>query len=325
MVKGALIKKIVYPLLAAGLITFFFWQHGRPDPMWLGKDKEFWYEALYLAFVLGMGLPVLIRWRHSRYFTIRTLSCMAVQLLWGFLIIYYLLPFNWRGVVIEGNLLPFTAFAQNLWPLEIYGLIVPRYFGFIPVVTGWFAYVVITSLILMPILVLRFGRAYCSWFCACGNLAETAGDPFRTQAPKGPRAVLAEWGIALFVIFAVAATGALVFNLGNQTLWQNIWGYWVKFIFASILGVGLYPLLGGRVWCRYFCPWAGMFGALGKLGKAGIAANNMCMGCGLCNKHCEMGIDIRRNALQGKITKTTSCVYCGACVAICPRNVLRVI
>jgi len=320
----AKVKKVLYPVLAAAIAYFLIWQSKRTDPLWLGKDKEFWYETLYLAFVLIMGVPVLIKWRKSRYFTIRTVSCMVSQLVWGWLLIYFILPFNWRGVVQDGQLIPFVAFAQNLWPLEIFGLVVPKYFGFIPVVVGWFTYVIITSLVLMPILTLRFGRAYCSWFCSCGNLAETAGDPFRTMSPKGVKSAKAEWIIVPFVLFAVAATIGLAFNLGNQDFWTTGWSYWVKFIFAGIVGVGLYPLLGNRIWCRYLCPWAGMFGVLGKLGKAGIAANNMCMGCGMCNKHCDMGIDIRRNALHGKVTKTTSCIYCGACVAVCPRNVLRV-
>jgi polyferredoxin len=325
MAQRALAKKIGYPILAAALIAFFFWQERRTDPMWLGRDKSFWYETLYLAFVLGMGVPVLIKWRRSRYFTIRTISCMASQLVWGYLVIYFILPLSWTTVTYPGGRSSLTPFAQNLWPLEIYGLVVPRYFGFPPVVAGWFVYVVATSLVLMPVLVLRFGRAYCSWFCACGNLAETAGDPFRTQAPKGTRWVRFEWVISAFVLFAILATVFLAFNLPGQKVWQEGWGFWVKFIFSSVIGLGLYPLLGNRPWCRYFCPWAGLFGALGKLGKAGIAANNNCMGCGLCNKHCDMGIDIRRNALRGEITKTTSCVYCGACVAVCPRNVLRVL
>ncbi len=323
--RRALIKQIAYPLLAAALIAFFFWQHYRDDPKWLGRDKEFWYETLYLAFVLGLGVPVLIKWRHSRYFTIRTLSCMASQLLWGWLILYFLLPMAAAGVYLSDQWFPFTAFAQNLWPLEIYGLVVPRYFGWSPVVIGWFTYVVVAGLIIMPLLVLRFGRAYCSWFCSCGNLAETAGDPFRTQSPKGTRWARVEWGISLFVLFAIAATVGLAFNWGNQSVWENGWGYVVKFLFAGVLGVGLYPLVGNRPWCRYWCPWAGLFGGLSKFGRSGIAANTMCMACGLCNKHCDMGIDIRRNAMHGRVTKTTSCVYCGACVAVCPRHVLRVI
>jgi polyferredoxin len=250
---------------------------------------------------------------------------MVTQLIWGYLLVYFLLPPNWRGVTQSGQLNPFGAFAQNFWPLEIYGVIIPRYYGWIPVVVGWFAYVAITSFILMPPIVLRFGRAYCSWFCPCGNLAETFGDSFRTQSPKGRRSSLFEYIIIVFVIFAIAATIGLTFNLGNQALWQRIWGFWVKFIFAGVIGIGLYPILGNRIWCRYFCPWAGLFGALSKAGRSGIAANNMCMACGMCNKHCDMGIDIRSNAMHARVTKTTSCIYCGACVAICPRNVLRVI
>ncbi len=293
--------------------------------MWLGRDKDFWYETLYLAFVLGMGIPVLLKWRRSRYFTVRTISCMVTQLLFGWAVMYFLLPMRLTGVSLSGQWYPFTVFAQTLWPLEIYGLIIPRYFGWQPIVTAWFVYALVAGLILMPVLVLRFGRAYCSWMCACGNLAETAGDPFRTQSPKGRRASLFEYMLVPFVLFAFAATLGLALKLGHQTVWEQGWGYWVKFLFAGVLGIGLYPLLGNRIWCRYWCPWAGLFGALGKLGRSGIAANHMCMACGMCNKHCDMGIDIRAQAMHGQVTKTTSCIYCGACVAICPRNVLRVI
>ena len=323
MVDKALAKKIAFPILAIALMAVIVWEYYVPEQHWLGHDKDFWYASAYLALVLGMGIPTLIRWRRSRYFTIRTISNMVTQAFFGFLLVYYILPFNWRGVVIDMNLLPFTAFAQNLWPLEIYGLITFVYFGFIPVVVGWMIYVIATSLIIMPLLVMRYGRAYCSWLCACGNLAETLGDPFRTQSPKGERAVKFEWMIVPFVLFAIAATIGIGAHLGKQDAWQMLWGFWVKFIFAGVLGLGLYPVLGNRIWCRYWCPWAGLFGALGKLGVSRIEANNMCMGCGLCNKHCEMGIDIRRNALHGQPTKTTSCIYCGACVAVCPRKVLK--
>ena len=47
--RRAVIKKIAYPLLAVLLAAFLWWQHARPDPMWPGRDKDFWYETLYLA------------------------------------------------------------------------------------------------------------------------------------------------------------------------------------------------------------------------------------------------------------------------------------
>jgi polyferredoxin len=160
-------------------------------------------------------------------------------------------------------------------------------------------------------------------------LAETFGDPFRTQSPKGPKSSYFEWILVPMVLFAVLATISVIFGWGRtetgQTHISLAYDFWGKFILAGVIGITTYPLLGPRIWCRYLCPWAGLFGAIGKWGKAGIAANDMCMGCGMCNKHCNMGIDIRANALKGEITKTTSCIYCGACVAVCPRRVLRVI
>ncbi len=87
-----MIKKIAYPLLAVLLAAFLWWQHARPDPMWAGRDKDFWYETLYLGFVLGMGIPVLIKWRKSRYFAVRTISCMVTQLIFGWAVMYVLLP-----------------------------------------------------------------------------------------------------------------------------------------------------------------------------------------------------------------------------------------
>ncbi len=39
----------------------------------------------------------------------------------------------------------------------------------------------------------------------------------------------------------------------------------ISFGLAGMLGVGLYPLFGTRVWCRFFCPMAGMLGIFQNL------------------------------------------------------------
>ena len=47
------------------------------------------------------------------------------------------------------------------------------------------------------------------------------------------------------------------------------------------------------------------------------------MSCGNCSTFCEMGIDVRAYAQQGKNIVRSSCVGCGVCAAACPRGVLK--
>lgn len=323
-----MVRKIAYIALAAVIAFVVIWAHYAEAQSIAGLSVTFWYESLYTALVLVMGVPVLIKFWHKRYFAVRTITVMLVQLFFGYLLAYFLLPESWRGTMGYATTL-YGPFLQYFWPLEINGVVLHKYLGLTPVVIGWLIYVIGTSLVLMPIIVMRFGRAYCSWFCGCGAFAETLGDPFRTQSPKGPKSTYYEWILVPMVLFAVLATISVIFGWGRtetgQTHLSLAYDLWGKFVLAGIIGLATYPLLGPRIWCRYLCPWAGLFGAISKWGKSGIAANDLCMACGMCNKHCNMGIDIRVNAMNGEVTKTTSCIYCGACVAVCPRRVLRII
>ena len=47
------------------------------------------------------------------------------------------------------------------------------------------------------------------------------------------------------------------------------------------------------------------------------------MSCGNCSTYCEMGIDVRAYAQEGKNIVRSSCVGCGICSAVCPRGVLK--
>ena len=69
-------------------------------------------------------------------------------------------------------------------------------------------------------------------------------------------------------------------------------------MFAGVLGVGLYPLMGTRVWCRFGCPMAALLGLVQKLGRFRITVKkDMCISCGNCSTYCEMGIDVRQYAM----------------------------
>ena len=105
---------------------------------------------------------------------------------------------------------------------------------------------------------------------------------------------------------------------------QEWYGFVVGAILSGIAGVVLYPLLGTRVWCRFFCPMAAILGLVQKFGRFRITVkDNMCISCGNCSTYCEMGIDVRSYAQSNQSFKRASCVGCGMCAHVCPRGVLK--
>ena len=103
------------------------------------------------------------------------------------------------------------------------------------------------------------------------------------------------------------------------------YGFAIGAAFSGVIGVGFYPLLGNRVWCRFGCPMAAILGLQQRLfSKFRITTNGgQCISCGNCTTHCEMGIDVRSYAQKGENIVRSSCVGCGICAAVCPRGVLK--
>jgi polyferredoxin len=99
---------------------------------------------------------------------------------------------------------------------------------------------------------------------------------------------------------------------------------------VGILPVTLYPFLGGKVWCRYWCPLAKLmhlFSAVyTRLGisRFRIVANDKCIACNECSRNCQVGIDVMRYALRQEVldNATSSCIGCGICVTVCPMDTL---
>jgi polyferredoxin len=186
-----------------------------------------------------------------------------------------------------------------------------------------------------PVLTYFFGkRWYCSWVCGCGALAETAGDAFRHLSSKSN----ASWRLERWTIYPIlgiitTVTAALwYFDVHPNTELQNyvttanrIYGFVIGGLFSGVVGVGFYPILGSRIWCRFGCPMAAILGIIQKyVSRFRIETNGgQCISCGNCSTYCEMGIDVRAYAQEGRDIKRASCVGCGVCVSVCPRGVLR--
>lgn len=289
-------------------------------------DKWFVYGSLYTFSVLVMGLKFGFKYRHSRYQVLRTVSVCFFQL--GFA---YLIPAFMQ--LMHQPEYYFTYF----WPLkDWYGSpSALQYFGGYAIGPYLLAFGALMTFVGTPVLTYFFGkRWYCSWVCGCGGLAETAGDPFRHLSDKSLRA----WQIERRMIYTVLAavvfmTALLWFNSAQQGAFLGRfsqafslgYGYVVGMVFSGVVGVGFYPLMGSRVWCRFGCPMAAVLGILQKRkSKFRITVNGgQCISCGNCSTYCEMGIDVRQYAQRGQDVVRASCVGCGICAAVCPRGVLR--
>lgn len=115
-----------------------------------------------------------------------------------------------------------------------------------------------------------------------------------------------------------------VFFIDSYKL-RSWYGFFIGAAFSGVIGVGFYPLLGSRVWCRFGCPMAAILGLQQRLfSRFRITTNGgQCISCGNCSNACEMGIDVRAYAQKGENIVRSSCVGCGICSAVCPRGVLK--
>jgi polyferredoxin len=116
-------------------------------------------------------------------------------------------------------------------------------------------------------------------------------------------------------------------NLFLINSWQlrSVYGFLIGSAFSGVIGVGFYPIMGSRVWCRFGCPMAAILGLQQRFfSRFRITTNGgQCISCGNCSTYCEMGIDVRAYAQKGQNIVRASCVGCGICSAVCPRGVLR--
>jgi polyferredoxin len=309
-----------------GFIAFF-------DPLSHALKSQkasewFVYGVLYTTLILALGVKFIWKYRHNRYQIVRTLSVMFFQTAIAFLLPEILANFN----------LPFVDF-KSIWPLNYYfffdwhinEMLANGNFGLFMLFWGIASFVIIS-----PVLTYFYGkRWYCSWVCGCGGLAETAGDSFIHLSDKS----LGAWKLERYVIYGVLVfvtlmtfmvlytrfTGSANILFLNSYQLSKWYGMFIGAAFSGVVGVGFYPILGSRVWCRFGCPMAGYLGLLQKyFSRFRITTNGgQCISCGNCSSACEMGIDVKAYAQKGQDIVRSSCVGCGICSAVCPRGVLK--
>jgi ferredoxin-type protein NapH len=317
-------------------LSMFF--KGQPASQW------FVYGTLYTLAIVSLGIKFLYKYRGNRYQTWRTISVMIAQAVFAYFIPEILAGLNYNDVTTaSGEYLGYyNTDIKNIWPLDYdffhdwqqdaFRQEAYQPIGILFLIIGIAAFLVIT-----PVLTYFIGkRWYCSWVCGCGGLAETAGDPFRHLSSKKLSAWKIErWLIHSVMVFVFVMTAATVygyfwntgevFGLNIYNNFQKPYGFLIGAAFSGVIGVGFYPMMGSRVWCRFGCPMAGYMGIIQRFkSRFRITTNGgQCISCGNCSTYCEQGIDVRAYAQKGQNIVRASCVGCGICSAVCPRGVLK--
>lgn len=301
--------------------------NGKPASQW------FVYGTLYTLAILAFGYKFILKYRHNRYQIIRTTVVMISQLLFA-----YLIPEILEG--LNSDQAYYSKDFKNMWPLNYYffdewhinNMKAGGSLGMFYLVWGIALFLIVT-----PVVTYFVGkRWYCSWICGCGGLAETAGDSFRQLSSKKLYAWKIErWMIHSVLLFSFLMTAGVlygyftgnseIFGLNIYTYFRQPYGFLIGAAFSGVIGVGFYPLLGSRVWCRFGCPLAAYMGIFQRFkSRFRITTNGgQCISCGNCSTYCEMGIDVRSYAQKGQNIVRASCVGCGICSAVCPRGVLK--
>ncbi|MFQ5709751.1 MAG: NAD(P)-binding domain-containing protein [bacterium] len=340
-------------------LSFFVWytiygtKVGKGEEFWpfrgwgykflsfFDRPWSFWYTVLYTTLMTVFGLQALQRWglqRKDKFQIWRYVSLISFQWIFFFLIPEFLFQYAVKYQWVGHRLATDPVFADQAW--RSYGIIYawPLFFYtfFYNPHQIWVVWGVLLTFVIIPVFVLFHGKRYCSWICGCGGLAETFGDRWRHLAPKGKTSVKWEWMNLVVLSFAAVVTvlvlGKDIFHAiaGTADLGISIYRLSADVWLVGILPVTLYPFLGGKVWCRYWCPLAKLMHLESKLfsklkwSKFKIVANDKCIGCYECSRNCQVGIDVMNYALKQEVldNESSSCIGCGICVTVCPMDTL---
>ncbi len=187
------------------------------------------------------------------------------------------------GRLICGFICPFGLISDLLYKIPLFkkekNLPGHKYLKYLRYVT------LILMVVLLPLLVLNSSGGgepwFCEWICPDGTLL-----------------------------------GGIPLTLLNPTLRSAIGG---RFVMKVIILVGILGLSVKyyRPFCKYLCPLGAFYGMFNPVATYKLKVDkDKCTDCGLCEKECLMGINVREKI------NSPECIRCGKCKSVCPSGAI---
>ena len=188
------------------------------------------------------------------------------------------------------------------------------------------------AFVLMFLLSIFFGRAYCSWFCPGCGVQEIMALIVKRKS-SNTKAIYIKYFIYVAWLGTIV-TGYIVngfrtidlsYGMTDVTIERKI----ILTTGAILIIVPLTAVFGQFASCKYIC-WQAPFMIIGtkirdyfQLPGLRLKANvNNCTNCKICNNKCPMNLDVSENLKNNKLNDT-ECILCGNCIDNCKHKVIK--
>ncbi len=191
---------------------------------------------------------------------------------------------------------------------------------------------------LVALIYALLGRIFCGWVCPLG-LVTDLNDVLRRRIDRWLRrrgrslpvitlpTSIKYWVLAGFLLasFLISLPVFTTFSPINWLVWGIVFG--LPSALLAIAAWLLLELVSPRLFCRSLCPLGALYSLIGRFGllRIRISSPTACrLQCAVCDACCPMGIHVMADhATSGHATITDpECTRCGACVDVCPAEVL---
>jgi ferredoxin-type protein NapH len=230
---------------------------------------------------------------------------------------------------------------RGLMTLLMFSLFPFIYYYFSPylVILGAAEGIVAGSLIVFVLLFvvsLFFGRAFCGWVCPAGATQELCARIRDKRFKNGKRnwikyLIWVPWLSIIIVLFFQAGAILAVDPFYQTYFGISITGVESVIMFLAIAGLisGIALIAGKRGACHTIC-WMAPFMVIGRKIRNTVnwpalqleADSRKCVNCKACTRNCSMSLDVT-DMVQTHSMENAECILCGRCVEVCPNGAIK--